>query len=100
MGQQKFEVLYKDGRTVKVLCTANALYEAEERTNGVTDLNKIRASMFLAWASLRDAGLEPDDFDAWRKTKVAWVEELGDEAVTAEDVDPTVPAPSSTSSPD
>lgn len=100
MAQQKFEVLYKDGRKVKVLCTANALWDAEERFGGVDNTNMVRASVFLAWASLRDALMEPADFETWRKTLMVWVEELGDEAVTSEDVDPTQPAPSDTSSPD
>lgn len=100
MGQQKFEVTYKDQRKVQVLCTANALWDAEERFGGVNATNMVRASVFLAWASLRDAGLEPADFDTWRRTLMVWVDELGDEAVTAEDVDPTQPGVTSTSSPD
>lgn len=100
MAQKKFEVLYKDGKTVRVLCTASALWDAEERFDGVTDTRAMRVQLFIAWASLRDAGMESADFDVWRKDKVAWVEQLDDEAVTAEDVDPTVPAPSTTSSPD
>lgn len=100
MAQQKFEVLYNDGRKVQVLCTANALWDAEEKFSGVTTANQVRASIFLAWASLRDAGKEALDFETWRKTAMAWVEEMGDEAVTAEDVDPTPPAPTSTSLPD
>lgn len=100
MGQQKFEVTYKDQRKVLVLCTANALWDAEEKFGGVNNTNMVRASVFLAWASLRDSGQESADFETWRKTLMVWVEELGDEAVTAEDVDPTRPEVTSTSSPD
>lgn len=99
MAQSKFEVTYKDGRTVRVLVTANALWDAEERFSGVTSANAARASIFLAWASLRDAGKEAAPFDAWRTELMTWVEELDDEAVTAEDVDPTRPAPTDISSP-
>jgi hypothetical protein len=99
MAQQKFDVLYKDGKKLRVLCTPNALWDAEELFNGVNDTRAMRAQLFIAWASLRDAGMEPADFESWRKEKVAWVEQLDDEAVTAEDVDPTVPAPTDTSSP-
>lgn len=98
MAQRKFEVLYRDGRTVQVLCTANALYDAEERFGGVTDLNGLRATMFTAWASLRDAGKEAADFDTWRRELMSWVEDLGEEAVTDKDVDPTQADTSSTGS--
>lgn len=99
MAQAKFEVSYKDGRKVRVLCTANALWDAEERFSGVTNANAARASIFLAWASLRDAGKEGATFDTWRTELMTWVEELDDEAVTSEDVDPTQPEVTATSSP-
>lgn len=100
MAQRKFEVLYKDGRKVEILATANALYEAEERFNGVTDLNALRATMYMAWASLRDSGKEATDFDTWRRDLMVWVDDLGDAAVTSADVDPTQAATSSTGSAD
>lgn len=100
MAQKKFEVLYQDGRKVTVLSTANALYDAEERFDGVNDLRALRAQLYIAWASLRDSGKESADFDTWRRELVSWVEQLDDEAVTAEDVDPTPAATSSIGSPD
>lgn len=98
MAQRKFEVLYRDGHKVQVLCTANALYDAEERFGGLQDATGLRAMVFTAWASLRDAGKEAADFETWRRELMTWVEDLGDEAVTDKDVDPTPPATSSTGS--
>lgn len=99
MAQVKFEVTYRSGEKKRALCTPNAMWDAEEKFGGINASNQVRASLFLAWASLRDSGQEPAPFDQWRKDVVD-VDELGDDEVTAEDVDPTQPELSSTGSAD
>lgn len=97
MAQVKFEVTYNDGTTKRALSTPKAMWDTEEKFGGITDGNRMRASFFLAWASLRDSGQEGATFEAWIGN-VRNVEDLEDQAITSEDVDPTNPAPGSTGS--
>ncbi len=83
----KMKVTYLDGRVEEVLASPRAQFMAEERFNGITDANRIRAGYFLAWASLHKAGKESADFETFLD-QVMDVDDMS-EQMTADDVDPT-----------
>jgi hypothetical protein len=70
-------VIYADGREEDVIATPRAQTMAEERYSGVTEATKLRATYFIAWASLWKAGRESADFETWLD-KVADIEEPED----------------------
>lgn len=90
----KLKVTYLDGKVVEVLAPGRAQVLTEQHFKGVSDANAVQSGYFLAWASLRQAGKEPAEFEPWLD-QVLDVEKLEDE-----DVDPTreAPLPVSTSS--
>lgn len=91
MAQQKMRVEYADGREHIVRITPKALALTESQFNGIGDHTKLRASMYLAWASLHHAGMESADYESWLDSVVE-VEDYEDEKKTTEG--PTPPAPS------
>jgi hypothetical protein len=86
------KVTYADGREVVVLASARAKLLTEEHFDGIGDKNKLRATFYLAWASLHRAGKEAAGFDAW----VDLIEDVED--VDEEEADPTLAVPPTGSS--
>jgi hypothetical protein len=62
---QKLKVTYLDGRAETVLVSPRAQVMTEEKFAGIADANAIRASFYMAWASLHKAGKEPADYETW-----------------------------------
>jgi hypothetical protein len=68
MAATKMQVTYKDGRTVEFLVPPRVQIMTEEffrPDGGVGEINKIKASFYLAWLSLHRSGQESADFEAW-----------------------------------
>jgi hypothetical protein len=61
----KLKITYNDGREVQVIASPRAQVETERHFGGFNEAREIEASFYLAWASLRWAGKEPAEFDAW-----------------------------------
>lgn len=96
----KMRVTYLDGRKVEVLASPRAQFMTEERFAGINDGNRIRASYFLAWASLHKSGQEAAEFEQFLDN-IEDIEDVAD-GITADDVDPTpaeVPPVTSVTSP-
>ncbi len=95
----KLKVTYVDGREVTVLASPRAQVETERHFKGVDEKQRIEGSFYLAWASLKYAGKEAADFDAWLDLVV----EAEEDVPTEEDEqaqDPTPAVPSTTGSSD
>lgn len=84
----KMRVTYSNGQTTEVLASPRAQFMTEEKFAGINDGNRIRASYYLAWCSLHKAGQEARDFDAFLDA-IEDIEDVPDEQITADDVDPT-----------
>ncbi len=87
MAALKFNVLYRDGRSVEVLATPRAQVDTERRFPGLEKTSEVEISFYLAWASLRSALKETAEFEVWLDA-IADVETLVPEVV-----DPTQPTP-------
>jgi hypothetical protein len=89
----RLKVTYADGRDEVVIASPRAQVETERHFTGLSETRQVETAFYLAWASLKWAGREGADFEAWLD-KVTDVEEA-----TPEVVDPTrTTQPSITSS--
>ncbi len=86
----KLKVTYVDGREVVAVASPRAQVMTEEKFQGITDAFSVRASYYLAWASLHKAGMEPADYEAWLDL-IADVETVENEP--ADPTTGTAPAP-------
>jgi hypothetical protein len=102
----RIKVTYMDGREETVKITPRAQVEAEERFSGMNDVSAVRASYWMAWRSLHQAGKEPLDYETWldRIEDAEAVETVEDkktldpppgEALSPNGSSPSVPAPAS-----
>lgn len=95
----KLKVTYVDGREVTILASPRAQVETERHFKGVDVKQRIEGGFYLAWASLKYAGKESAEFDAW----LDLVADAEEDEVTEEDEqaqDPTRAVPSTTGSSD
>ena len=69
MAAVRMRIIYVDGREETVKLTPLAQTEAEERFHGISDNTEhaVRASYWMAWRSLYQAGKEKDDYETWIK---------------------------------
>lgn len=67
MAAVRMKIVYMDGREETVKLTPRAQTEAEERFHGISDNTEhaVRASYWMAWRSLYQAGREKDDYEKW-----------------------------------
>lgn len=95
----KIRVTYTDGRSSDVLASARAQVETERHFKGADNAgkNRIEASFYLAWASLRYAGKETAEFEQWLDT-VEDAEEVEKTAADENATDPTPAVPEPTGS--
>lgn len=61
----RLKVVYNDGRVVEVKTTPRAQIMTERHMKGITAANKLQASFFLAWLSLKAAGEETAEYEPW-----------------------------------
>lgn len=61
----RMKVVYNDGRVVEVKTTPRAQIMTERHMKGITATNKLQASYFLAWLSLKAAGEETAEYEPW-----------------------------------
>jgi hypothetical protein len=62
------KITYVDGEEKTVYLTPRAQTEAEEKFHGIGEQNAdsaVRASYWMAWRSLYQAGKEKDDYEKW-----------------------------------
>ena len=59
------KITYTDGRVIELLASARAQVETERhfKSTDNAQAQRIESSFYLAWASLRQAGKEPADFE-------------------------------------
>ena len=95
----KMKVVYVDGREITLLASPRAQVETERHFKGVDNNNRIEGSLYIAWASLKYAGKETADFDAWLDLVIEAEEVEADEA-DEQAQDPTRAVPSTTGSSD
>ena len=95
----KLKVVYVDGREIKILASPRAQVETERHFKGVDAKQRIEGSFYLAWASLKYAGKESAEFDAWLDLVIEAEEDEASEADEQAE-DPTPEAPSTTGSSD
>jgi hypothetical protein len=61
----QIRVIYIGGEQKDVRITPRAQIEAEERYSGMNNVSAVRASYWMAWRSLHQAGKESRDYESW-----------------------------------
>jgi len=92
MAAVRMKITYMDGREETVKLTPRAQTEAEEKFHGISENTEhaVRASYWMAWRSLYQAGKEKDDYEKWiDKIEDA---DVVDEKQDAKNLDPTTGA--------
>jgi hypothetical protein len=79
MAATRMRVEYVDGTFKEVRITPRAQMMAESKFDGITERAALQATFYMTWASLNQAGKEPNDFETWV-----------DKIIDCEDMDPKV----------
>ena len=89
----KVLVIYVDGRRMSVPASPRAQVMTEREYKGDEETKSIESGYYLAWASLKAAGKETLDFEAWLDV----IEEVEPSRVQADPTEPVPPSDSSSS---
>lgn len=95
----RLRVTYTDGRVEEVLASPIAQVETEEKFNGISTSNRLRASYFMAHRAMFHAGKDGNDYETFLKAIVS-ADEVDDEETLVADADPTHEEVRTTTSPD
>jgi len=100
MAAVRMKIVYVGGKEEIVKLTPRAQTEAEEKFHGISENTEhaVRASYWMAWRSLYQAGREKDPYEVWLD-KIEDAETV-DEKEDAKQVDPTggaTPSPNGSS---
>lgn len=95
----RLKVTYTDGRVEQVVASPLAQCETEEKFNGLTNENRLRASYFMAHRAMFHAGKDGRPYEEFLGSIVS-ADETADEEQKQVDADPTRAVPLTTTSPE
>lgn len=95
----KVKVTYLDGRVETAVVPPRVLLDAETHFGGISNENRLKASHYLAWATLRKLGKEAAEYDDWLDL-IAEADDISPDAKDEARSEPTPTVPDITGSSD